>query len=57
MYIGGKISIDGITGVDGLQPAVALRMEGTALALQSVKMEIMQRLNRHFLRNLKIDWV
>ena len=57
LHIGGKISIDGITGVDGLQPAVALRMEGTALALQSVKMEIMQRLNRHFLRNLKIDWV
>jgi lysyl-tRNA synthetase class 2 len=54
---GGKISIHSISGVDGLQPIVALKMEGTALALQSVKLEIMQRIQRHFLRSLKIDWV
>ena len=54
---GGKISIDSITGVDSLQPILNLKMEGTALALQSVKLEIMQRIQRHFLRNLRIEWI
>jgi lysyl-tRNA synthetase class 2 len=54
---GGKISIHELTGVGGLQPGIALKMEGTALALQSVKLEIMQRLQRHFLQNLRIEWV
>ncbi len=54
---GGKISIQTLSGVGSLQPAIALRMEGTALALQSVKLEIMQRIQRHFLQNIRIDWV
>lgn len=54
---GGKISIENITGVGGLQPVIALKMEGTAAALQSVKIEIMQRIQRHFMMSLKIDWV
>eukprot|EP01038_Epipyxis_sp_PR26KG_P011630 gene11630-15577_t len=54
---GGKISIVSITGVSGLQPVVALKMEGTATALQSVKIEIMQRIQRHFMQSLRIDWV
>jgi len=54
---GGKISVVSITGVGGLQPVVALKMEGTAAALQSVKIEIMQRVQRHFMLSLRIDWV
>lgn len=54
---GGKISIVSLTGVGGLQPTVALKMDGTAAALQSVKIEIMQRIQRHFAQSLKIDWV
>jgi len=53
---GGKISIDSITGVGGLQPVVTLRMEGSAASLQSVKLEIMQRIQRHFMMSLRIEW-
>jgi Fe-S cluster biogenesis protein NfuA len=54
---GGKISVTSIQGVGGLQPVVALKMEGSAAALQSVKVEIMQRVQRHFMMALRIDWV
>ena len=53
---GGKISIVNITGIGGLQPVVKLKMEGSATALQSVKIEIMQRLQRHFMQALRIEW-
>lgn len=53
---GGKISIDSITGVGGLQPMVTLKMEGSAASLQSVKLEIMQRIQRHFMMSLRIEW-
>ena len=54
---GGKISIVSIMGVGGLQPTVTLKMEGTAAALQSVKIEIMQRIQRHFLQALRVEWI
>jgi Fe-S cluster biogenesis protein NfuA len=54
---GGEISIESITGVGGLQPCVTLRMMGSAAALQSVKLEIMQRIQRHFMLSLRIEWV
>jgi Fe-S cluster biogenesis protein NfuA len=54
---GGKISIVSLNGVGGLQPVVALKMDGSAAALQSVKVEIMQRIQRHFMTSLRIDWV
>ena len=54
---GGKISIEGITGVGGLQPGISLKMEGSAASLQSVKTEIMQRIQRYFLQAIRIDWV
>ena len=54
---GGKISIVDMFGVEGLQPKISLKMEGSAAALQSVKLEIMQRIQRHFMRPLSIDWV
>lgn len=53
---GGKISVVSLTGVGGLQPVVALKMEGTAASLQSVKLEIMQRIQRHFLAGIRIEW-
>ena len=54
---GGKISIQSLSGVGGLQPVITLKMDGTAASLQSVKIEIMQRIQRHFMTSLKIDWV
>lgn len=55
---GGKISVEALSGVGGLQPVIALKMEGSAAALQSVKLEIMQRLQRHFVGGgIKIEWV
>lgn len=54
---GGKISIDSISGVGSLQPVLNLKMEGSAAALQSVKIEIMQRIQRHFMQSLRIEWV
>lgn len=53
---GGKISVVSLSAIDSLQPVLNLKMEGTALALQSVKLEIMQRIQRHFVRNLRIEW-
>lgn len=53
---GGKISIESIAGVGGLQPVVTLKMEGSAASLQSVKLEIMQRIQRHFMMSLRIEW-
>ena len=54
----GKISISSITGVDSLQPLINLKMEGSAASLQSVKLEIMQRIQRHFMQPaLKVEWV
>jgi hypothetical protein len=39
------------------QPHISLRMVGKSSSLQSVKMEIMQRLQRHFMMSgLRIDW-
>ena len=54
---GGRISLLEITGVGGLQATVSLRMEGTAASLQSVKLEIMQRIQRHFVSGVKVEWV
>jgi len=54
---GGNISIAGLSGVGGLQPVVTLKMDGTAASLQSVKLEIMQRIQRHFMQSLRIEWV
>lgn len=53
---GGKISIVSVTGVGSLQPLVTLKMEGSAASLQSVKVEIMQRIQRHFMMSLRIEW-
>jgi Fe-S cluster biogenesis protein NfuA len=53
---GGKINIVSIKGIGGLQPVVTLKMEGSAAALQSVKIEIMQRIQRHFMQGLRIEW-
>ena len=54
---GGKISLDSITGIGSLQPCITLKMDGSATSLQSVKVEIMQRIQRHFLQSLRIEWI
>jgi Fe-S cluster biogenesis protein NfuA len=55
---GGTIDIDRIEGVDGIQPMIWLDMKGSSATLSSVKLEIAQRLQRHFmLAGLQIHWV
>lgn len=54
---GGKISVEAIGGLGSMQPSVKLKMEGTAAALQSVKSEIMQRIHRHFMIAVRVEWV
>ena len=55
---GGSIDLDRIEGVDGLQPAIWLNMQGTSASLSSVKLEIAQRLQRHFMiAGLRVEWI
>lgn len=55
---GGAISVAALEGVGGMQPHISLKMTGKSSSLQSVKMEIMQRLQRNFMMSgLRIDWV
>lgn len=55
---GGSIDLNRIEGVDGLQPSIWLQMRGTSASLSSVKLEIAQRLQRHFMiAGLRVEWV
>ena len=55
---GGSIELDRFEGLDGLQPAIWLKMEGSSASLNSVKLEIAQRLQRHFMMaGLRVEWV
>jgi len=54
---GGEIECVRLTGVGGLQPTIWLKMTGTAKSLKSVKLEIAQRLMKHFnVIGLRVDW-
>lgn len=54
---GGSIEIDKLENLGGLQPIIWLDMQGSAASLNSVKMEIAQRLQRHFmLSGLQVQW-
>jgi Fe-S cluster biogenesis protein NfuA len=55
---GGTIAIDRLENVGGLQPTIWLDMQGSSASLHSVKLEIAQRLQRHFMvAGLHIEWV
>ena len=54
---GGTINVQSITGEGGVQPTITLKMEGAASSLNSVKLEIAQRLQRHFMiSGLRVEW-
>jgi Fe-S cluster biogenesis protein NfuA len=54
---GGSIEIDKLENVGGLQPVIWLDMQGSAASLVSVKLEIAQRLQRHFMMSgLQVQW-
>ncbi len=54
---GGTIDVASISGEGGLQPTITLKMEGNAASLKSVRLEIAQRLQRHFMiSGLRVDW-
>jgi Fe-S cluster biogenesis protein NfuA len=55
---GGSINLDRIDGEGGLQPSIWLLMSGNSSSLNSVKLEIAQRLQRHFMMpGLHVEWV
>ncbi|GFH45568.1 hypothetical protein CTEN210_02042 [Chaetoceros tenuissimus] len=55
---GGNISCESITGEGSVQPSINLKMEGSSASLQSVKLEIAQRLQRHFmLAGLQVEFL
>jgi len=54
---GGTIDIQELRGIGGLQPTIVLLMGGNSKSLNSVKLEISQRLQRHFMiAGLKVEW-
>eukprot|EP00551_Chaetoceros_affinis_P001713 CAMPEP_0203651066 /NCGR_PEP_ID=MMETSP0088-20131115/26410_1 /ASSEMBLY_ACC=CAM_ASM_001087 /TAXON_ID=426623 /ORGANISM="Chaetoceros affinis, Strain CCMP159" /LENGTH=246 /DNA_ID=CAMNT_0050510061 /DNA_START=81 /DNA_END=818 /DNA_ORIENTATION=- len=54
---GGTINCESIMGEGSVQPVINLKMEGSSASLNSVKLEISQRLQRHFmLSGLKVEW-
>jgi lysyl-tRNA synthetase class 2 len=54
---GGSIDIQDLRGIGGLQPTIVLIMGGNSKSLNSVKMEINQRLQRHFMiAGLRVEW-
>jgi lysyl-tRNA synthetase class 2 len=54
---GGSIRLDRFEGLDGLQPTIWLTMQGASATLNSVKLEIAQRLQRHFMvAGLRVEW-
>ncbi|GMI04510.1 hypothetical protein TrLO_g15466 [Triparma laevis f. longispina] len=54
---GGSIVCEDIVGVGSTQPTVMLKMEGASATLQSVKLEITQRIQRHFMSpGLRVTW-
>jgi lysyl-tRNA synthetase class 2 len=53
---GGTINLLSLSGAGGLQPSVVLDLRGTAAALQSVKTEIQQRIQRHFMAPVRVEW-
>jgi|EP00979_Chaetoceros_neogracilis_P005648 lysyl-tRNA synthetase class 2 len=55
---GGTIICESISGEGSLQPTVNLKMEGSSASLNSVKLEIAQRLQRHFmLAGLQVEFL
>jgi len=54
---GGSIDIDELRGIGGLQPTIVLKMGGSSASLNSVKLEIGQRLQRHFMvPGMRVEW-
>ena len=55
--VGGNIVLNRIEGLDSIQPNIILEMSGSSASLNSVKLEIAQRLQRHFMMSgLQIHW-
>lgn len=54
---GGSIAIQSLTGVSSIQPVITLKMTGSSASLRSVRMEIMQRIQREFMMSaLRVEF-
>ena len=55
---GGTIELESIQGESSIQPCINLKMVGSSASLNSVKLEISQRLQRHFMiAGLQVEWL
>lgn len=55
---GGSIDCNRIEGEGGLQPSIWLEMKGSSASLNSVKLEIAQRLQKYFMMaGLRVEWI
>ncbi|CAB1115598.1 unnamed protein product [Ectocarpus sp. CCAP 1310/34] len=54
---GGSINIQSLTGVSSIQPVITLKMTGSSASLKSIRMEIMQRIQREFMMSsLRVEF-
>ena len=54
---GGDVNLVSITGEGSVQPCITIKMTGSSASLSSVKLEIAQRLQKHFMMaGLKVEW-
>jgi len=54
---GGSIEVVSLIGIKSLQPQLTLKMTGSSASIQSIKLEIMQRIQRSFLSSdLRIEF-
>ena len=56
--VGGDINCESVIREESVQPVINLKMEGWSASLNSVKLEISQRLQRHFmLSGLQVEFL
>jgi lysyl-tRNA synthetase class 2 len=54
---GGAIEVASLTGAKSVQPQLVLRMTGSSASIQSIKLEIVQRVQRNFMSSgLRVEF-
>eukprot|EP00871_Galdieria_phlegrea_P002544 jgi/Galph1/3290/GphlegSOOS_G1968.1 len=54
---GGKVELVAIDGLDGPAPSVSLKLSGGGAAIDSVRLEIIQRLKRNFPKLVSVHYI
>ena len=56
-FLGGDITVLSIEGLEGLLPRIRLRLDGNLQEFQSLRLEIYERLMKHFKQKLDVEYV